>query len=378
MTAAPGRPHPPQKEDGERLAVELEAAAVRAVRATYGDLNSTFFKYRLRRPQLELTDTTSRLGRWVREGRRLELSRTLLTRFGWGVVVEVLKHEMAHQFVDEVLGVTDEAAHGPTFRTVCEERGFDSRAAGVPSGGGDAAARAPILDRIAKLLALAESSNEHEAQAAMRAAQRLMLKHNIESVVRGEKDAPVFRHLGAPSGRVTEAERILANILSEHFFVDVIWVPVWRVAEGKRGSVLEVCGRLENVEMAEYVHSFLSATAARLWKEHKRETSTRSDKDRLAYLAGVAAGFRAQLEEQARKNAEEGLVWVGDADVAKYFSERHPRIRFTRHQSTRNTSAHQRGVEAGKKIVLHRGVKQGPAAGTRLLPAGNRLLPRSR
>lgn len=353
--------------EGERLAVELEAAAVRAVRATYSTLNSTYFKYRLRRPQIELSDTTQRLGRWVREGRRLELSRTLLVRFGWGTVVEVLKHEMAHQFVDEVLGVVDEAAHGPTFRKVCEERGFDARAAGIPTTS-DGAARAPILDRIAKLLALAESPNEHEAQAAMRAAQRLMLKHNIESAVRGEKDAPVFRHLGAPSGRVTEAERIIAHILSKHFFVDVIWVPVWRVAEGKRGSVLEVCGRLENVEMAEYVHSFLTTTSARLWKEHKRAVGMKGDKDRLAYLAGVAAGFRAQLDEQARKNAEEGLVWVGDQDVAEYFAERHPRIRYTTHQSTRNTSAHQRGVEAGKKIVLHRGVSQGPSSGTRLLP----------
>lgn len=357
----------PHATESERLSVELEAAAVRAVRSTYSTINSTYFKYRLRRPVIELTDTTSRLGRWMREGRRLELSRALLLRHGWDTVVEVLKHEMAHQFVDEVLGVVDETAHGPTFRQVCAERGFDSRAAGVPAVGGGAA-RAPILDRIAKLLALAESPNEHEAQAAMRAAQRLMLKHNIETAVRGEMDAPVFRHLGTPSGRVTEAERIIAHILSNHFFVDVIWVPVWRVAEGKRGSVLEVCGRLENVEMAEYVHSFLTGTSARLWKQHKREQRIRSDKDRLAYLAGVAAGFRAQLDEQARSNAEEGLVWVGDADVARYFSERHPRIKYTSHRSTRNTSAHQQGVAAGRKIVLHRGVAQGPSGGTRLLP----------
>jgi len=349
-----------------RLTLELEAAALRAVRATYSDLNDTFFKGRLRRPTLELADTTARLGRWMRESRRLELARVLLVRHGWGVLVEVLKHEMAHQYTDEVLGALDEGAHGPTFRKVCEERGFDARAAGVPESA--AAPHAPILDRVAKLLALAESSNEHEAQAAMNAAQRLMLKHNLEEISVGRTQALGYRHLGVPTGRVSEAERILANILSEHFFVDAIWVPVWRPREAKRGSVLEICGRLENLEMAEYVYSFLLQTAARLWLEHKKSLGIRENRDRRAYVAGVVAGFRQELEEQQRRNAKEGLVWVGDPEVGDYFHHRHPRVRWTRHVSSRGTSAHEHGVAAGRRIVLHRGIRQGPSnAPVRLL-----------
>lgn len=354
------------REQSERLTVDLEVAALRAIRATYLDLNASFFKERLRRPTFELTDTTQRLGRWVRDGRRLEISRTLLLTHGWGVVVEVLKHEMAHQFVDEVLGAVDEAAHGPTFRRVCEERGFDARAVGIPEAK-DAATHAPILDRIAKLLALAESGNEHEAQAAMNAAQRLMLKHNLEHVARGPGNALSHRHLGTPTGRVSEAERILANILSAHFFVDAIWVPVWRSREGKRGSVLEICGRLENLEMSEYVYSFLLHTASRLWTEHKKAHSIAGNRDRRAFVAGVAAGFRSQLEAQARKNAAEGLVWIGDAGVKEYFHKRHPHIRWTRHVSSRGTRAHEDGVAAGKRIVLHRGMREGPSGGVKLL-----------
>jgi len=233
-------------EGRERLSVQLEAAAVRAIFATYTELNVTFFKQRLKRPTIGLADTTNRLGQWDRGGRRLELSRSLLVRFGWGALVEVLKHEMAHQYADEVLGATDEAAHGATFREICRERGFDARAAGAPETA-ESSHRAPVLERIAKLLSLAESSNEHEAQAAMNAAQKLMLKHNIQEVTRGTAEACSFRHLGRATGRVSEAERLLANILSEHFFVDSIWVPVWRVDEGKRGSMLEICGRLENL-----------------------------------------------------------------------------------------------------------------------------------
>ncbi|MBK8694151.1 MAG: hypothetical protein IPN17_18175 [Deltaproteobacteria bacterium] len=48
-----------------------------------------------------------------------------------------------------------------------------------------------------------------------------------------------------------EASRFLAAILSEHFFVQCIWVNVWRVREGRAaGSVLEVIGTPENVSMA--------------------------------------------------------------------------------------------------------------------------------
>ncbi len=348
--------------EAKRLSLELERAAVRAIFATYTDLNQTFFKGRLKRPTLEMSDAAVRLGEWFREARRLRLSRKLLSDHGWGALVEVLKHEMAHQYVDEILGAVDETAHGPTFRQVCEERGFDARAAGMPDPTG-IPRTSPVLERIAKLLALAESSNEHEAQAAMSAAQRLMLKHNLSDVTRGDGESLAFRHLGKPTGRVTEAERILANILVEHFFVDTIWVPVWRAAEGKRGSVLEVCGRDENLEMADYVHAFLTRAAERLWKEHRKAHKIRGNRDRRAYVAGVMSGFEKKLGEEARKNAAEGLVWVGDPGVERFFKQRHPRIRWTRHVSSRNSDAHQRGVEAGKRIVLHKGVGNGPGGG---------------
>ncbi|HVU03914.1 MAG TPA: DUF2786 domain-containing protein [Polyangiaceae bacterium] len=353
--------------EARRLSLELERAAVRAIFATYTDLNHTFFRGKLRRPTLELSDGAVRLGEWIRGTRRIRLSRKLLSEHGWGALVEVLKHEMAHQYADEVLGAVDESAHGPTFRKVCEERGFDARAVGTPDAGAHPK-NSPILERIAKLLALAESSNEHEAQAAMSAAQRLMLKHNLADVTRAGGESLSFRHLGRPTGRVTEAERILANILAEHFFVDTIWVPVWRAEEGKRGSVLEVCGRDENLEMADYVYAFLTRAAERLWKEHKKSRKIRGNRDRRAYVAGVMSGFEKKLAEESRKNAAEGLVWVGDPGVEHYFKRRHPRVRWTRHVSSRNSEAHQRGVEAGKKIVLHKGVGSGPGgAGPKLL-----------
>jgi len=348
------------------LRIELERAALRAIHSTYQLLNSSLFRFKLHMPAFELVGGSERLGRWVPAQRTLELSRDLLVNFGWGVLEEVLKHEMAHQYVDEVLRIRDEPSHGPAFRQVCEERGIDARAAGAPESA--EASQNPVLDRIAKLLALAESPNEHEAQAAMSAAQRLMLKHNIEAAVSGTGSSYCFRHLGQPTGRVSEHERRLAMILDQFFFVQVIWVPVWRVAEGKRGSVLEVCGSKDNVELAAYVYDFLTYTADALYRADRKRRGDRSHAARRKFLAGVMSGFHERLEGERKRSEQQGLVWVGDAELRGYFRRRHPHVRFTRHAISTGGEAYSRGQTAGRNIVLHRGVKSAASGSVRQLP----------
>ena len=354
----------------ERLSGELERAALQAIYRTWEDLNGALFRFQLARPAIELTDSSSRLGRWHGGLRVIELARSLLVEHGWGALTEVLKHEMAHQYVDEILGQPDDAMHGTEFRRVCTERGIDASAAGIPQTDAAKAVDQHLLERIAKLLALAESSNEHEAQAAMSAAQRLMLKYNIDLAVSGRQAAYGFRHLGEPSGRVNEAQRILAGILSDHFFVQTIWVPVWRPLEGRRGSVLEICGSDANLELAEYVHAFLNVTAERLFLEFRR-TAAGVRAKRLTFIAGVMAGFRARLERERKKSKAEGLVWVGDAALDGFFRKRHPRIRWQRYAVGHGSEAYARGREAGEKIVLHRGIRSDSRGTTpRLLPSG--------
>ena len=351
-----------------RLGAELEAALVRELRTAYQDLNYAFFRRKLTGASIELSDAGSRLGRWLPDVRTIEIARALVLRHPWGVVVEVLKHEMAHQYVHEVLGLVQESAHGPAFRELCERLGIDASAAGVPAAGGTSAEDARVLERIARLLALAESANVHEAQAAMSAAQRLMLKHNLESVVSAQRPKGYgFRHLGKPTGRVNEAERLLGTILGKHFFVEVIWVPVYRPTEGKRGSVLEVCGTPANLEMAAYVHAFLTHTAEHLWREHKQAKHIHGDKERRTYLAGVMVGFLEKLNAARTEHRQQGLVWVGDADLEGFYRKRHPRIVHVRHAGSRRTEAHAQGREAGRKIVLHKPVQGGPSGSVRLL-----------
>jgi hypothetical protein len=354
-----------------RLEAALEEALLREIGDAYLHTAYVYFRNALSTPQFELVDSRARLGRWVSSTRTIELSRPLVLEQPWGVVLEVLKHEMAHQYVCEVLGET-ETPHGPRFRSICETLGIDATATGMPTAATEeGGAHGKIIERISKLLALAASPNVNEAEAAMAAAQRLLLKHNIEVVEARTARGFVWKHLGEPSGRTTEADRILSLILSAHFFVDAIWVPVYRPLLGKRASVLEICGTPSNVAIAEYVHSYLLHTGERLWREHKREKGIRENRDRRSFLAGVMNGMRDKLKRESASNASTGLVWVADAELQKYFRQRHPRVRQVRYAGSERSEAYAEGCEAGRRIILHKGVEDSRSRGGPPLQLGS-------
>lgn len=368
-------PEPTVSEEARataRLSAELEAALVRELREAYRQTNASLFRNALRPPTLELSGASTWLGRWCSATRTLEIGRALAVEQPWTLVLEVLKHEMAHQYVDEVLGEPD-MGHGPAFRDVCERLGIDPKASGLPS---DQAAcedetQERVLTRVARLLALADSPNENEAKAAMSAAQRLMLRYNIDQAEAATSPQHYgFRQVGRITGRVSESERLLAGLLGEHFFVEVIWVPAYEPTVGKSGSVLEICGSDANLEMASYVHAFLSHTAQRLWDSYQQDTGLRSNRDRQTFLAGVILGFHERLNDERVQHEGRGLVWVGDAELEGYLRRRHPHIRRVRLRGNRRTEARERGKEAGRSIVLRKPVQGRSKSGGKILPPG--------
>ncbi|PRP94297.1 SprT-like domain-containing protein [Enhygromyxa salina] len=361
--------------EAAQLSVELEVKLLERLAYEWRAINYTYFKDALRQPVLRLSDTRARLGQWHGELRSLEVSLPLVLERPWTHVIEVLKHEVAHQFIDERMNV-DETAHGPTFRRICERLGIDARATGDPgdAAGPDTPADASdstsrLVARIRKLLALAQSPNQHEAETAATAARRLMLKFNIEVDATEGVDASRrhygYRHLGRPTGRVLEHDRRLARILLDYFFVEGLWIPVYRPLEGKRGSVLEICGLEANLVMAEHVHAFLSATALRLWSTYKRDSERSSNRDRQAFLAGVMRGFETKLAAQSQQFTEQGLVWVPAPDLNGYFRRRYPKLETVRRGGARRNEAYAEGSRAGRQIVLSQPVASSTSSGPR-------------
>jgi predicted SprT family Zn-dependent metalloprotease len=353
--------------DVHAMDAALERAWLLQLQKTWNELNHAHFRGAMTPPALVLSHVATRLGLWKGVDRKIEISRKLCAERPWGMVVEVLKHEMAHQYVEEALKISDEAAHGPTFRALCERLGIDGSAMGMPAESEDSAenqAHAKLLQRISKLLALAESQNRHEAEAAMAAAQKLMLAHNIDTAS-AHRRGYVFKHLGAVKGRCLEPERRIAALLSAHFFVEVIWVHSFDPKTAKTGRVLEICGRPENLAMAEYVHGFLTHKSEQLWREHQKAHGTLG-RERLAFLSGVIQGFAETLRQKQKLNAEQGLVWKGDVDLTKYYRARHPYVRMTRNKGA-SGNARGDGKAAGRGIILHRPMHAHGSGTTKLL-----------
>ncbi len=357
---------PRRKPDAGAWA-ELETPLLHALRVEALLSGRELFQDRLKPAALRLTDAGV-LGRWIAAERTIELSRPLVFERPWGEVVEVLRHELAHQFVHEVLGVEHEPPHGPTFRRVCAERAIDPRAFGQPEAGEADSPSARIIEKVRKLLALAGSQNQHEAELAMRRAQELMLKHQLAGDL-GERRF-VIRQLGTPRLRKNTAESMIGGLLGKHFFVEVIWTHVYVPRTCRSESVLEICGTPENVAMAEYVHAFLMATTERLWKEARALRPGLRPGDRSAFMVGVVSGFMAKLDGARREHAGAGLVWVGDPALAAFFKKRHPRVRAAGRSSTSRFAAHALGRAEGEKVVLHRPLEGSASGGTRLLPPG--------
>jgi hypothetical protein len=207
---------------------------------------------------------------------------------------------------------------------------------------------------VQRLLALAGSDNLHEAQAAMRAAQKLMLRHNIGSLEAERRPELSFRQLGRIRQRHPAHEKVLSGILGAHFFVRCIWVFAWDVKATRKGRVLELCGAQANLEIAAYVYDFLLVTAERLWNAHKHAQCIRSNADRRRYLCGVMTGFSESLQRAADVHQSTGLIWVGDPRVDAWFRQRHPRVRRGSGGRVRADSAWAAGREDGRRIVLHR------------------------
>lgn len=352
------------KDASAHLTAELESALLRELRSEWLNINATYFKGKLIPPVIQLTESESRLGLWQVSSRTISLSRALVLRHPWGVVVEVLKHEVAHQYVHEVLQRFDETAHGPAFREVCQRLGIDATAAGLPTAGDSARPEDErVLARISRLLALAESDNAHEAESAMAEAQRLMLKFNLELGAAESRRGYRFRHLLPAVLRIGQVDQLVAMILSKHFFVEVIWARCYLPLQGRWARVLEICGTPANLEMAAYVHDFLHQAARRLWEQHQRSQRIRGNRDRRSFVAGVMRGFEEKLRQQQTRNQTEGLVWLGDPELQGFLRRRYPQVRRGTGSMLRPNEAYLKGREAGQKIVLHKPITHGSSGG---------------
>jgi hypothetical protein len=372
-----------------------QTTEINATRELYREYRDTLTSRRvsLRNVVIELVDSETFWGRWFHETRTIQMSRKLISQYPWFQVVAILKHEMAHQYVDEMMiGVRDrETAHGASFRAACEILGVPSEFSGASVNLSEhtldwrAEKRDDVtekmLDRVRKLLALATSTNEHEAALAMNRVREIYAKYNIEHA-----PAQEFVHLVISTGsqRMEIFEKKIAGILIGHFFVEVILGHQYDAKSSQHHRTLILIGRRENVLMAEYVYHFLREQSLSLVRTVPGARMDRVTKK--SFRLGILEGFREKLA--AAETAPAAGATVGapaeanpisralvtfkkDRELKNYIAKIYPRLRSSSSGSQQmDRSAYAAGKQAGGKITLNkpvsgRGLNMGRVLGGR-------------
>lgn len=332
-----------------------EHALLRALLQEFHQINAANLGRSLRAPVFALADQGP-AGAWIRPLRQIRFSRAWVEAADWGQISEVLRHEMAHQYVCEVLGQRGEQPHGPAFAHVCRQLGISARATGAV--GGVPAEEPAELRRVRKLLALAASANSHEAEAAMAHAQRLMRKRTIDHVDSGHQRSFVVGNVGRSALRYHAWETALLGLLCSHFHVQGLISRSFEVSAAEWRQVLEIHGTPENVAFAQYVYDFVAQATLRLFEERRTSLPARAGA-RAQFALGVVQGFRRKLEESEQDLRQAGLVWRGDAALEAHLGCRYPHLskRLTQGSVTEATRA---GFTAGQDLTLHRPLERGP------------------
>ena len=145
----------------------------------------------IRKPTFALADLKSQWGNWSAAKRQITISRQLALNYPWDSVRDVLLHEMAHQIANDLFGASARTPHGLAFGRACKLLCIDPAASAdyqplhLRLKSDHSSSYDKRMLRIKKLLALAESKNRFEAEAAMAKAHELIARHNIEHLGAG-------------------------------------------------------------------------------------------------------------------------------------------------------------------------------------------------
>jgi hypothetical protein len=323
----------------------------------------------VKRPLFAIREMPNRLGCWNREKREIILSRQIVSSHRWDDVKEVLLHEMAHQVAHEGLKVTWEPDHGNCFQQACRFLRANPAASGTYQSlharihrGEPLNDRDRIVIRIHKLMALAESSNPNEAQAAMLKAHELISRHNVDLIARGLDRNYHSIFLGEPRLRHFREAYHLAHLLQDFYFVQGMWIQAWVLKKEKMGRVLEISGTRKNVQIADYIHAAVCRYIDEAWADYCGD-SRLSRYRKTDFSIGIIEGFKATLQRASATRLRDGgthlPVHIENRALTRYLTQRYPHVRsFSRRGSGHDPRVLSEGTKRGRKLIIAKAISR--------------------
>jgi len=335
----------------------------------------------LQMPEFELTDAApSRWGQWNQETRTISISLNLLRNYPWSAVTYILRHEIAHQVVSEIYLLEDVNPHGEAFRRACDllhipysRCSSSTLLAGMGYTKDDA-----IMRKVKKLLALGESPCQEEAERAVAKAHELMVKYNLRPAP--SREAWVARPVGRAWKRMPTYVHEITGLLRDYYFVQTIRWNTWDNIEGinlasgdcycrseNTIKYMQLFGKPENLDIAEYVFHFLLEEGERRWAEYRKteeyKTAYRTP-IKANFINGLMRGYRRKIDKQNRtvkqtlNEQQTTLIRKGDSLLLEMFKRRFPN-QATLHTNWNCTRGFGAGLEQGKSISINPGVNGG-------------------
>lgn len=286
---------------------------------------------------------------------QIALNKKLIYSAKDSVVRDILKHELAHYLTYIRFGPT--AAHGAEFKAICEEYNFPADVAAATlnletsnlSKEGDLTSER-VLEKVKKLLQLAQSSNSHEAELATVKANQLLLRHNLERV-----NDPVE---SIYMDRILEQTRKDAKITAiydilRHFVVKPV------LSFGKNTCSLEVSGTLTNVKLARYVAEFLNRELDRMWEEARVEFKLQGLRAKNSFFLGVARGFDEKMKKSKTEftTDEQKALVVVEKKLDEHVRLIYRRLSTTSSGHRQDEAAASVGVQKGHSLTIRQGVE---------------------
>lgn len=237
-----------------------------------------------------------------------------------------------------------------------------------------------IIEQIQKLRSLSKSSNEHEAAAAAKAADKLINKHRISEEEISAADptkkteAKKDDNILYETGKITLWKNMLALNLAKHYDCAVVNDVIGNPESGRKISRYRLVGTESDMEIVRYMFSWLVDMIEQLGKIVARGMGRVYS---ASYAEGVVRGIEVQLEESRKEQVVEAQAAGQTAALVKLdqrmelaqkkLFELYPKLTRSKLAFKRRVdyTALKHGIRDGKQIQLSKGLNAG--ANTKLL-----------
>lgn len=290
---------------------------------------------------------------------RLGINKKIMLTLNDELLSDIIKHELAHLFTRLHFGL-NVSPHGKEFRSICQRYDIPAEVAKASINLEEAPAvdalNEKLLERVKKLLSLASSSNQHESELATLKANQILRDYNLSRLSASEKASPTYLK------RVLVAKKRNSKLQAIYDILQTFHVqPVFN--QGKGQCALEVCGDKTNVELADYIASFLDRELEESWKKIKKKNpSLTGALAKNSFYRGLAKGY---LEKQKRISQEmttdshtkKGELILLKNDLNFHVSRALPRLsKVSSSVTNEHVASHQQGKQSGANLHIRPGL----------------------